>query len=338
MDFVSDYLVDAAEVAQILGVSRQGVARLAAEAADFPSPHAVLASGRIWNRNTVEAWATSHPDRGPRYKMPAISTVGEMPQRLWQIFRLAGDEARRLHHDWVGPDHLLLALLHPESPGAARQVLASFEVSLEQARHAFIDSLGDPFEGSSQEWATVPPATQLVLERANLKAVELRDEEVTSQHVLLALIDRWSDGSPAYLAPGLDVDALRQHVIAMTEETVDVPETPTAPQPLTSPERRIPRLPEPDLAMSPSGYDPRRRRPWGSAVFHDAQGLPVKQGIALRQYFVDRDGNPVLTADGRPIHFLIDDDGHHVLDEAGQPIVAPVEVPLGSAIKATPKG
>lgn len=335
---MSEHLVDAAEVARILGVSRQGVARLAAEADDFPSPHAVLGRSRIWNRNAVEVWATSHSDRGPRYKMPASTQPGKMPRSLWQISRLAGDEARQLHHNWVGPDHLLLALLHPECPGTARQVLASFEVSLEQARHSFIESMGDPFEESSHAWATVPPATQLLLERANLKAVELRDEEVTSQHVLLALIDRWGeDGTPPYMAnPGLDVDALRERVVAMTEETGDVPETPTPPQPLTTAERRIPRPPEPDLAMSPSGHDPRRRRPWRSAVFRDAEGLPVKQGIALRQYFVDRDGNPVLTTDGRPIHLLIDDDGHHVLDVAGQPIIAPVEVPLGSAIKPTP--
>lgn len=63
----------------------------------------------------------------------------------------------------------------------------------------------------------------------------------------------------------------------------------------------------------------------------------MKQGIALRQYFVDRDGNPVLTTDGRPVHLLIDEDGRHVLDEAGQPIAAPVEIPPGSVIKPTPK-
>jgi hypothetical protein len=185
----------------------------------------------------------------------------------------------------------------------------------------------------------MPPATQLVLERANLKAVELRDEEVSSQHVLLALIDRWyEDGSPVYLAkPGLDLDALSQRLVVMTEETGDVPENPAPPQPPIAAEERIPRPPEPDLALSPSGHDPRRRRPWGSAVFHDEAGRAVKQGIALRQYFVDRDGNPVLTTDGRPVHILIDDEGHHVLDEAGQPIVVPVEVPPSSVMQRTPK-
>jgi len=218
-------------------------------------------------------------------------------------------------------------------------VLTSFDVTLQEARTALIESLGDPFEDKSHGWVTVPPATQLIFERATLRAFELRDEEVTSQHVLLALIDSWSEsGTPACLAkPGLDGDALRQRVVAMTEESRNVPETPPPTQPPVIAERRIPRPAEPDLAMTPSGHDPRRRRPWGSAVFHDTQGRPVKQGIALRQYFIDRDGNPVLTTDGRPVHLLIDDDGRDVLDEAGQPIVAPVEIPPGSAIRRTPK-
>jgi hypothetical protein len=41
--------------------------------------------------------------------------------------------------------------------------------------------------------------------------------------------------------------------------------------------------------------DPRRRKPWGSKVFVDADGNAVRQGLALRQYLIDRDGNPVLT-------------------------------------------
>jgi hypothetical protein len=71
-----------------------------------------------------------------------------------------------------------------------------------------------------------------------------------------------------------------------------------------------------------------------SAVFHDAGGGPITQGIWLRQYFVDRDGNPVLTKDGRPVHFMIDDEGHEVLDEAGNRILVPVDVPPGSILKS----
>ena len=335
---MTDRLVDAAEVARILGVSRQRVARLAAEAAAFPASLSETGGGRLWDRTAIEVWAVGHPDRGPSFQSQGSIKPGKMPEHVSAISSLAGDEARRLHHNWVGPDHLLLALLHPECPGAAGRVLGSIGITLEAARKAYVESMGDPFE-NKERWTRIPPATQLVLERANLKAVELRDEATSSQHVLLALIDRWiEDGTPAYVGgPGLAVGALRDRVVAMTNDELSpaLPVAPPPPKQEATVTRRI-RPPALELALSASGQDPRRRRPWGSAVFHDMEGQPIKQGIALRQYFVDRDGNPVLTTDGRPIHLLIDDDGNEVLDEQGQLIVAAVDIPPGSAIKATP--
>jgi prophage regulatory protein len=49
-------LVGAAEIAELLSISRQRVDQLAA-GDDFPEPIAVLAAGRVWKRADVEAWA-----------------------------------------------------------------------------------------------------------------------------------------------------------------------------------------------------------------------------------------------------------------------------------------
>jgi hypothetical protein len=75
--------------------------------------------------------------------------------------------------------------------------------------------------------------------------------------------------------------------------------------------------------------------PWGSRVFVDADGTPIKRtdGLELRQYFVDRDGNPVLTRDGQPVHTGLDEHGQDVLDEDGWPLVVPVEIPQGSRLE-----
>src|SRR5215210_3841608 len=64
-----------------------------------------------------------------------------------------------------------------------------------------------------------------------------------------------------------------------------------------------PAPPEPELAPSPAGHDPRRRRPWGSGVF-ELPGRPWSP--ANGQYTIDRDGYPVLTTDGRPVGHLED--------------------------------
>lgn len=60
-------LVGAAEIAGILGVSRQRVQQLVT-APGFPTPVAVLAMGKVWQRGDVRRWAEEHrrPDRPRR--------------------------------------------------------------------------------------------------------------------------------------------------------------------------------------------------------------------------------------------------------------------------------
>lgn len=110
-------LVGAAEIAEMLGVSRQRVHQLT-ESAGFPVPVAELRSGRIWERPAVERWIASNPER---------LKGDDLIKRLFAGFTDAGtraavkahDEARRLRHGYVGTEHLLLAALSPECPEVA---------------------------------------------------------------------------------------------------------------------------------------------------------------------------------------------------------------------------
>jgi hypothetical protein len=184
----------AAEAARILGVTRDRVLELAASAPDFPLAESTASGGRIWPRAAIEAWAAAHPDRGPRFTGLEVASIGGWPPQVERVASLAAAEARALHHDWAGQDHLLLALLHPDCPGAAPAVLASFGVTAQPLREAFVASMGDPYEAHHRGTAW-SPAAQLVLERANLEAVALADDEVASEHVLLALTGRWEGAS-----------------------------------------------------------------------------------------------------------------------------------------------
>ena len=51
------HLVGLAEIAELLGISRQRADIIAKTHDDFPQPTAVLSAGRIWKREAVEAWA-----------------------------------------------------------------------------------------------------------------------------------------------------------------------------------------------------------------------------------------------------------------------------------------
>jgi len=56
---VPHHLVGAAEIADMLDVSRQRVTQLAQEPG-FPNPEVELASGRIWKREAIERWARAN--------------------------------------------------------------------------------------------------------------------------------------------------------------------------------------------------------------------------------------------------------------------------------------
>lgn len=77
--------------------------------------------------------------------------VGLTP-RAKKVIELSVDEARRLDHDYVGTEHLLLGLIR-EGEGIAAGVLESQGVKLDQARTEVIHAIGQ----LQDETDTVPP-------------------------------------------------------------------------------------------------------------------------------------------------------------------------------------
>lgn len=58
------HLVGAAEIAEMLGVSRQRVHQVTTKPG-FPAPVVVLTMGKVWHREQVEAWDRARKaDRG----------------------------------------------------------------------------------------------------------------------------------------------------------------------------------------------------------------------------------------------------------------------------------
>jgi prophage regulatory protein len=53
-------LVAGAEIAEMLGVTRQRVFQLARKHDDFPRPAADISVGRIWRRSDIQRWAIKH--------------------------------------------------------------------------------------------------------------------------------------------------------------------------------------------------------------------------------------------------------------------------------------
>src|SRR5438552_19156791 len=62
-------------------------------------------------------------------------------ERARKVLRLAQEEAQRLHHNYIGTEHLLLGLVR-EGEGVAGKVLTSLGVDLEKVRMVVEDIIG----------------------------------------------------------------------------------------------------------------------------------------------------------------------------------------------------
>lgn len=313
-------LIDAAEVARVLGISRTRLASLLHGDEGFPSRE-THGTRWMWRRESIERWCLDHPIRGDQYCRAALPAPGVMAPRVSAIAQTAHDEARLLNHSWVGVEHLLLALVAPDSSGLARRVLLSYGLSLQEARKRLEDAFGDPFEPTLGDLPPIPysPRLQLVAERSYMKALQLQDEAVDSEHLLLALIDAWEDAPLlGRIIGGVVPGDLAFEVVAASEAALfGLGGSPSSAGL--------------QLKASPLGLDPSMRRPWTARSFIDEKsGLPVKFDASVREYLVDRDGYPLVTKDGKFIDLWREGSGSMLASSDGTHFVA-ITVPVGAA-------
>lgn len=142
---------------------------------------------------------------------PAESPIAKLPltPRAKRVVEQAIEEARTLHHDHVGTEHLLLGVLH-DHDGLAAQVLMNLGVTLSNVRQAVVSAL-DP-TGSA------PPAGPA--SGANAAAAEVVKFAELLRGAALRLVEaQTAAGSPA-VAGGSNPShsaALRQVLEAAAE-------------------------------------------------------------------------------------------------------------------------
>jgi ATP-dependent Clp protease ATP-binding subunit ClpA len=152
--------------------------------------------------------------------------------RARQVVVLAQDEARRLGHNYIGTEHILLGLLR-EQEGLAAHVLESFDVTVEEVRAQVARIVG---QGDEVTTGQIPftPRTKKVLELALREGLSLGHSYIGTEHILLGIV-RENEGVAARILLDFDADAekVRNEVIrklsgpgAAGEPPPFVPETP----------------------------------------------------------------------------------------------------------------
>jgi ATP-dependent Clp protease ATP-binding subunit ClpC len=134
-----------------------------------------------------------------------------------RVIILAQEEARRLGHNFVGTEQILLGLIG-EQTGIAAKVLNSLGVTLTVARLEVETLLG---RGSSIISAEVPftPRGKRILELALKEVQQIKHKYVDTEHLLLGLIQD-GEGIAAQVLINLEIslEEIRVRVRAMMED------------------------------------------------------------------------------------------------------------------------
>uniref|UniRef100_A0A7N0SZM8 Uncharacterized protein n=1 Tax=Kalanchoe fedtschenkoi TaxID=63787 RepID=A0A7N0SZM8_KALFE len=141
-------------------------------------------------------------------------------EKAIKVIMLAQEEARRLGHNFVGTEQILLGLIG-EGTGIAAKVLKSMGINLKDARVEVEKIIG---RGSGFVAVEIPftPRAKRVLELSLEEARQLGHNYIGSEHLLLGLL-REGEGVAARVLENLGADAssIRTQVIRMVGETTD---------------------------------------------------------------------------------------------------------------------
>ncbi|HHV62939.1 MAG TPA: ATP-dependent Clp protease ATP-binding subunit [Firmicutes bacterium] len=139
---------------------------------------------------------------------------GGLTERAQRVLQLSQEEARRLGHDVVGTEHILLGLV-AEGQGVAARALQNLGISLENVRSQ-VEKLIGTGEPTRANVIALTPRAKRVLELAMDEARRLGHGYIGTEHILLGLI-REGEGVAAQVLSnlGADLDKVRKEVMSL---------------------------------------------------------------------------------------------------------------------------
>jgi len=175
---------------------------------------------------------------------------------------LAQEEARTLHHNYIGTEHLLLGVLH-EGESVAALVLKSLGISLEEARNR-VKEIADRGQDAPARHLPFTPAARKVIQGSLQEALRLGHNHVGAEHLLLALLREGDGVAEQVLADlGAGYAQVRERVLGLLAEAGEQ----------ADPSTRLVRLAVPaDLAEAAGQLDQVRRRREAASDAGDLEG------------------------------------------------------------------
>ncbi|KAH6820354.1 CLPC-like protein 1 [Perilla frutescens var. hirtella] len=165
----------------------------------------------------VAAATTTSGRRGRKSRMVPRAMFERFTEKAIKVVMLSQEEARRLGHNFVGTEQILLGLIG-EGTGLAAKTLKATGINLKDARIEVEKIIG---RGSGFVAVEIPftPRAKRVLELSLEEARQLGHNYIAPEHLLLALI-REGEGVAARVLEnlGADLSNIRTQVIRMIGE------------------------------------------------------------------------------------------------------------------------
>ncbi|KAH6800415.1 CLPC-like protein 1 [Perilla frutescens var. hirtella] len=165
----------------------------------------------------VAAATTTSGRRGRKSRMVPRAMFERFTEKAIKVVMLSQEEARRLGHNFVGTEQILLGLIG-EGTGLAAKTLKATGINLKDARIEVEKIIG---RGSGFVAVEIPftPRAKRVLELSLEEARQLGHNYIAPEHLLLALI-REGEGVAARVLENLGADLcnIRTQVIRMIGE------------------------------------------------------------------------------------------------------------------------
>ncbi|MDW7740557.1 MAG: ATP-dependent Clp protease ATP-binding subunit [Bacillota bacterium] len=139
---------------------------------------------------------------------------GRFTERAQQVLVLAQEEAKRLNHNFIGTEHLLLGLVR-EGSGIAARALQNMAVDLNSVRNE-VERITPKGEKVIHQGISYTPRAKRVVELAIEESQNLGHNYVGTEHLMLGLV-REGEGIAAQVLAnmGIDLKRARKEVIQL---------------------------------------------------------------------------------------------------------------------------
>jgi ATP-dependent Clp protease ATP-binding subunit ClpC len=143
-----------------------------------------------------------------------------------KVMQLANQEAHRLHHEYIGTEHILLGLVK-EGSGVAANVLKNLDVGLDK----LLAEVGKLLQASPQPGTLgkLPqtPLARKAIEYAIEESQHLTHNHVGTEHLLLGLLRVEGVAVQVLINLGLQLERVREEVLTLVGDdwaAADCPE------------------------------------------------------------------------------------------------------------------